>query len=82
MPIRADQLQEKKDYRRLILNELGDHSGYIIRNAQTDRNANFAMDTGLLFQFLDDTQSDEMAKLRKFYKEKTEKTVVNHRAEL
>lgn len=78
MPIRADQLQEKKDYQRLILEELRDRNGYIVRNAQTDWSAEYAMDTGILFQFLNDTQPDEMAKLHKFYGDKTEKTVVNY----
>jgi len=54
MPIRADQLQEKKDYQNLILEELRDHNGYAIRNAQTDWSADFAMDIGLLFQFLEE----------------------------
>ena len=78
MPIRADQLQEKKDYQRLILEELRDRNDYIIRNAQTDWSAEYAMDTGILFRFLNDTQPDEMAKLHKFYGDKTEKTVINY----
>jgi type I restriction enzyme R subunit len=78
MPIRAGQLQEKSDYQRLILDELRDRNGYVIRNAQTDWSADFAMDTGLLFQFLEETQPGEMAKLRKFYGDKTEKTVVSY----
>ena len=78
MPIRADQLQEKKDYQNLILEELRDRNGYIIRNAQTDWSAEYAMDTGMLFNFLEETQSEAMAKLRKFYNGKTEKTVINY----
>lgn len=73
MPIRADQLQEKKDYQRLILEELRDRNDYIIRNAQTDWSAEYAMDTGILFRFLNDTQPDEMAKLHKFYGDKTKR---------
>lgn len=78
MPIRADQLQEKKDYQNLILEELRDRNGYIIRNAQTDWDADFAMDKGLLFQFLETTQPEKMEKLRKFYANKTNKTVINY----
>ncbi len=78
MPIRADQLQEKKDYQNLILEELRDRNGYVIRNAQTDWDADFAMDKGLLFQFLETTQSEKMEKLRKFYADKTNKTVINY----
>ena len=77
MPIRADQLQEKKDYQRLVIEELRDLNGYVIRNAQSDWSAEFAMDIGMLFKFLDDTQPEQMEKLRKFYGDKTEKTVVN-----
>ena len=78
MPIRADQLQEKKDYQNLILEELRDRNGYVIRNAQTNWDADFAMDKGLLFQFLNTTQPEKMEKLHKFYADKTEKTVINY----
>ncbi len=78
MPIRADQLQEKKDYQNLILEELRDRNGYVIRNAQTDWDADIAMDKGLLFQFLETTQPEKMEKLRKFYADKTNKTVINY----
>lgn len=78
MPIRADQLQEKKDYQNLILEELRDRNGYIIRSANTDWNAEYAIDVGLLFRFLNNTQPTEMGKLRKFYKDKMEKTVLNY----
>ena len=78
MPIRADQLQEKKDYQNLILVELRDRNGYVIRNAQTDWDADFAMDKELLFQFLNTTQPEKMEKLHKFYADKTEKTVINY----
>ena len=78
MPIRADQLQEKKDYQNLILEELRDRNGYVIRNAQTDWDADFAMDKELLFQFLNTTQPEKMEKLHKFYADKTEKTVINY----
>jgi len=78
MPIRADQLQEKKDYQNLILEELRDRNDYVIRNAQTDWDADFAMDKGLLLQFLETTQPEKMEKLRKFYADKTEKTVINY----
>jgi type I restriction enzyme R subunit len=78
MPIRADQLQEKKDYQNLILEELRDRNGFTIRNAQTDWSAEYAMDIGMLFKFIEDTQSEALAKLHKFYGDKTEKTVVNY----
>jgi len=77
MPIRANQLTEKADYQHLILEELRDRNGYVIRNAQTDWSAEYAMDTGMLFKFLNDTQPEQMDRLQKFYGDKTEKTVVN-----
>jgi type I restriction enzyme R subunit len=59
MPIQAGRLQEKKDYhQRLILDELRDRDGYVLRNARTDWNAEYAMDAGLLTQFLETTQPE------------------------
>lgn len=78
MPIKTDKLQEKKDYQNLILYELREHNDFIIRDAKTDWSMEYAMDTGMLFKFIEDTQPDVLAKLKKFYKEKTEKTVVNY----
>lgn len=72
-----NKLQETKDYQKLILHEL-ENNGYLIRDAKTDYNAAFAMDTGLLFKFLNDTQPDEMTKLTKYYKENTEQTIINY----
>ena len=38
---------------------------------------NFAIDREMLFKFLDDTQPEAMAQIRKVYKDVTEDTVVN-----
>ena len=48
MPIKTDKLQEKKDYQRLILDELQEHNDFIIRDAKMDWSMEYAMDTGML----------------------------------
>ncbi len=55
MPIRADQLREKEDFQKLILERLHEDNGYIIRPA-TAYNPAYAMDTEMLFTFLENTQ--------------------------
>lgn len=72
MPIRADQLREKEDFQKLILERLHEDNGYIIRPA-TAYNPAYAMDTEMLFTFLENTQPKTMDKLRGIYGEKTEK---------
>lgn len=67
MPI-GNMLKEREDYQKLILEHLQEDNGYVIRKADKF-NREYAMDTELLLSFLDDTQPDEMAKLRKIYKE-------------
>ena len=77
MPIRADQLKEKEDYQKLILDELHDNNGFRIR-PNTEYKPGLAMDTGMLLEFLETTQHDTMEKLRRMYKERTEETVINY----
>ena len=67
MPI-GNMLKEREDYQKLILEHLQDDNGYVIRKADKF-NREYAMDTEMLLSFLDDTQPEEMAKLRKIYKE-------------
>ena len=57
----------EKEYQHFIMARLSQDNGYIIRKA-TSYDRLFAMDRELLFQFLNDTQPDEMAALRKIYK--------------
>lgn len=65
----------EKEYQRYIIDNLVKNNGYIERNAgQYDRL--HAVDKEMLIQFLDDTQSDEMVKLRKIYKSDAEDTIV------
>lgn len=66
----------EKEYQRFIIDKLVSENGYIERKSvKFDRN--FAIDREVLFKFLDDTQPDAMANIRKVYKDATEDTVVN-----
>lgn len=76
MPIKADQLREKEDYQKLILDYLRDENGYVVRDSKTDYDQSFAMDKELLIKFLDATQYEKMDKLRRFYKEKAEAIII------
>lgn len=77
MPIRADQLKEKEDYQKLILERLKDDNEFRIRS-NTEYKPGLAMDTGLLLEFLEDTQHDTMEQLRRMYKDRTEETIINY----
>lgn len=59
MAIKAGQLREKEDFQKLILEYLENENGYIRRDSK-NFNAGFAMDTDILFKFLNDTQADEV----------------------
>ena len=76
MPIRADQLQEKKDYQRLIIERLVQDNKYRERPNAVYR-AGLAMDTEILIEFLENTQHRTMEQLRRMYNERTEETVIN-----
>lgn len=76
MPIKADQLKETKDYQRLIINYLCHVNGY--RERPSSRyHAGLAMDTELLFEFLEATQQDTMESLRNMYGDHTEETILH-----
>lgn len=77
MPIKADQLREKEDYQKLILERLHDDNGFRIRTNAAYK-AGLAMDTEMLLEFLEITQHSTMEKLRMMYKERTEETVINY----
>lgn len=66
----------EKEYQHYIMDELVKH-GYVIRNAKTDYDRAFAMDRGILFKFLQNTQPEAMDALTKVYKDKTEDTVIS-----
>ena len=60
----------------IIMDRLSQDNGYIVRKA-TSYDRLFAMDRELLFQFLNDTQPEEMEALRKIYKADLEDTLVS-----
>lgn len=66
----------EKEYQHYIMDELVKHD-YVIRNAKTDYDRAFAMDRGILFKFLQNTQPEAMDALTKIYKDKTEDTVIS-----
>lgn len=71
------EILSERDYQTFILEQLRDENGFLIRDAK-DFDRTVAMDREMLFAFLEDTQPDEMAALRKIYKERTEETIVNY----
>ena len=71
-----NNILSEKEYQHFIMDRLSQDNGYIVRKAASyDRL--FAMDRELLLQFLNDTQPDEMAALRKIYKSDLEDTLVS-----
>ena len=77
MAIKSGELREKDDYQKLILDYLEKYNGYIVRESK-EFDAGFAMDTKMLFKFLNDTQKDEVESLRKLYGEQTEEIIINY----
>ena len=76
MAIKSGQLKERTDYQAYILEMLRDNNGYQVRSAE-NFDAGYGMDVELLFDFLNDTQSEAMVKLEKLYRDKTRQTVLN-----
>ena len=66
----------EKEYQHFIMDRLSQDNGYVVRKA-TSYDRFFAVDREMLFQFLNDTQPDEMAALRKIYKGDLEDTIVS-----
>ena len=71
-----NNILSEKEYQHYIMNELKNKNGYMIRDTKSFERR-FAMDKELLFQFLNETQPDEMEYLRKIYKANLEETIVN-----
>lgn len=76
MGIRASQLREREDYQQLILEYLSEINGYRIRK-NTDFQPKLAMDTAVLMEFLWNTQAEQLEKLERLYKDRTEETIIN-----
>lgn len=66
----------EKQYQHEIMDYLQSQNGYRIRKA-TDFDRLFALDRGMLFEFLNQSQLDVMAELYKIFKGDTEETIVN-----
>ena len=56
----------EKDYQKYIINKLINDNGYILRK-DNDFDRLFAIDREMLFNFLNDTQPDEMETLAKIW---------------
>lgn len=76
MPINASQLRETADYQKLIIAELKKR-GYRQRETKTFYNSAYAMDTDLLFEYLNKTQAEKMEKLERIYKDSFKDTILN-----
>ena len=71
-----NRVLNEKDYQRHIISYLVSQNGYIERKAaQYDKG--LAMDREVLFHFLEDTQVEAMAALRKIYGPQTEQTILS-----
>ncbi len=71
-----NNILSEKEYQAYIIDKLKNNNGYVVRDAR-HYNRLYAVDEEMLIQFLDDTQPKAMEKLRKIYKEDTEKTIVS-----
>lgn len=71
-----NDILSEKDYQHQIMAYLRDNNGYLIRKVDKYDRLH-AMDPELLIQFLDNTQPDTMATLRKIYKGDTEETIIS-----
>ena len=72
-----NSILSEKDYQKFLLERLEQDNGFVVRKA-SHYDARFAMDRELLFRFLNETQPDTMAALRKIYKDALEDTIVGH----
>lgn len=71
-----NDILSEKEYQHFIMERLEQDNGYTIRKA-TSYDRFFAVDRELLFRFLNDTQPEAMAALRKIYKDDLEDTIVS-----
>lgn len=72
-----NEVLSEKDYQRFIMERLKEDNGYRIRK-QKSFDRLFAVDREMLFEFLRDTQPDEMDALRRIYKDDLEQTIVSY----
>lgn len=72
-----NEILTEKQYQHFILEYLKTNNGYVVRKDK-DFDRLYAMDRKMLFKFLNDTQPDEMAALRKIYRQDLEETLVSY----
>lgn len=72
-----NNILSEPEYENYIIERLVQDNGYIERDHKCF-DEKFAVDRGLLMQFLMRTQPDEMASLTKIYKDKLEDTLINY----
>ena len=65
--LKKNFMLEKEDFQRMILEELRDKNGYLLRDSKVNYDAARAMDRELLISFIKMTQSKEYEKLEKIY---------------
>lgn len=71
-----NDILSEKEYQHFIMERLEQDNGYTIRKA-TSYDRFFAVDREMLLRFLNDTQPQAMAALRKIYKDDLEDTIVS-----
>ena len=71
-----NDILSEKQYQHEIMDYLKTENGYRVRK-DTDFDRYYAMDRGMLFEFLKSSQSEVMDELYKIFKADTEETIVN-----
>ena len=70
-----NNILSEKEYQRFIIDRLVKDNGFLERSAK-DFDRHFALDRGMLFDFLNATQKSELEALRKIYKGDLEDTII------
>ena len=70
-----NNILSEKEYQRFIIDRLVKDNGFLERSAK-DFDRHFALDRGMLFDFLNTTQKSELEALRKIYKGDLEDTII------
>lgn len=72
-----NEILTEKQYQHFIMDYLKTKNGYLVRKGK-DFDRLYAIDRKMLFDFLNDTQPDEMYVLKKIYKQDLEETLVSY----
>jgi len=71
-----NKIESEMEYEDFILNYLHEKNGFAIRK-NFDYDRNLAMDKEVLLRFLEDTQPEKVAALKKIYRNAYEETIIN-----